>query len=68
MQVCLWLPSKCFFLLLLFLLLEFGDASNLDENDSKHSESEEEGEFASVGDRLNCYSRRVGNWRFRYNS
>ena len=24
--------------------------------------------IASVGDRLKCYGRRVGNWRFRYTS
>lgn len=48
------------------LLLEVGDASNSDENRSKDSESEEGGDL-SVGDR-NRHGRRVGIWRFRYNS
>ena len=47
------------------LLLELWDASNSDENDSKDSESEEEDELP-VGNRANCYGRRVGNWRLQY--
>ena len=49
------------------LLLEFGDASNSDENDSKDSESEEEDELPE-GARVNRYGRKVGNWRWRYSS
>ena len=49
------------------LLLEFGDASDSDENDPKDSESEEEHELP-VGDRVNRYGRRVGNWRLRFSS
>ena len=49
------------------LLLEFGDASNSDENDSKDSESEGEDEL-SEGATVNRYGRRVGNWRLRYSS
>ena len=49
------------------LLLEFGDASNSDENDSKDSESEEEDELPE-GARVNPYSRKVGNWRWRHSS
>ena len=48
-------------------LLEFGDASNPDENDSKDSESEEEDELPE-GARVNRYGRKVGNWRWRYSS
>ena len=49
------------------LLLEFGDASNSDENYSKDSESEEEDELPE-GARVNCYGRKVGNWRLCYSS
>ena len=50
------------------LLLEFGDAINSDENDSaKDSESEEEDELSEVA-RVNCYGRKVGNWRLHYSS
>ena len=40
------------------LLLEFGDASNSHENDSKDSESEEEDELPK-GARVNCYGRKL---------
>ena len=43
------------------LLLEFGDASNSDDNDSKDSESEEQSDLE------NRYGRRVFR-RFRYTS
>ena len=50
------------------LLPEFGDAVNSDENDSaKDSENEEEDELPE-GARVNCYCRKVGNWRLRYSS
>ena len=42
------------------LLLDFGDASNSEENDSKDSESEEEGDLP-VEDRVNRYGRRLGD-------
>ena len=48
-------------------LLEFGHESNSDENDSKDSESEEEDKLPE-GARINCYDRKVGNWRLRYSS
>ena len=47
------------------LLLEFGDASNSDANNSKDSKSEEEDELPE-GARVNRYGRKVGNWRLRY--
>ena len=47
------------------LLLEFGDASYSNENDSKDSKSEEEDELPE-GARVNRYGRKVGNWRLRY--
>lgn len=51
------------------LLLEFGDASNSDENDSKDSKNEEEDELPE-GDFffLDRYGRREGSWRLRYSS
>ena len=49
------------------LLLEFGDASNSDENDSKDSKSEEENELPE-GARVNRYGRNVSNWMLRYSS
>ena len=49
------------------LLVEFGDASNSGENDSKESESEEKDELPE-GARVNRYGRKVGNWRLRYSS
>ena len=49
------------------LLLEFGDASNSDENEPKESEIEDEDELP-VGDWVNSYGRRVGNWRLRCSS
>ena len=49
------------------LLVEFGDASNSDENDSKDSESEEEDELPE-GARVNRYGRKVGNWMLRYST
>ena len=49
------------------LLLEFGDASNSDENDAKDRESEEADELPE-GARGNRYGRKVGNWRLRYSS
>ena len=49
------------------LLWEFGDARNSNENDSKDSESEEEDKLPE-GARINCYDRKVGNWRLRYSS
>ena len=42
------------------LLLDFGDASNSEENDSKDSESEEEGDLP-VEDRVNRCGRRLGD-------
>ena len=47
--------------------MEFGDASNSGENDSKDSESEEKDELPE-GARVNRYGRKVGNWRLRYSS
>ena len=47
------------------LLLEFVDAINSDENDSKDSESEEEDELPQ-GATVNHNGRKVGNWRLRY--
>ena len=47
------------------LLLEFGDASNSGENDSKDSKSEEEDQLPK-GARVNRCGRKVGNWRLRY--
>ena len=49
------------------LLLEFGDAYNSNENDSKDSESEGEDELPKEA-RVNHYGRKVGNWRLRYSS
>ena len=49
------------------LLLEFGDASDSEENDSDDSEREEENELPE-GDRVNRYGRKVGNWRWRYSN
>ena len=46
-------------------LLEFGDASNSDENDSKDGETEEEDELPE-GARVNRYGRKIGNWRLHY--
>lgn len=54
------------------VLFEFGNASSSDENESKDSEAEkeeeEEEEELPVGDRVNRYGRRVGNWRLRYSN
>ena len=49
------------------LLVEFGDASNSDKNDTKDSENEEEDELPE-GARVNRFGRKVGNWRLRYSS
>ena len=48
-------------------LVEFGDASNSGENDSKDSESEEKDELPE-GARVKRYGRKVGNCRLRYSS
>ena len=49
------------------LLVEFGDASNSGENDSKDSKSEEKDELPE-GARVKRYGRKVSNWRLRYSS
>ena len=49
------------------LLVEFGDASNSDKNDTKDSENEEEDKLPE-GARVNRFGRKVGNWRLRYSS